>query len=229
MKKRVGNIKTCYRRELKKVEQSVRSGRGAEDEYVPNLWYFELLEFLRDQEVQIPGVLTVDLEEEESQVEEEGLQDLPGSPAAQTCSQKRKKTVEQHLKDRNDLLKQAVGQLAKNNNKDEASIYAESWATSFRKLSATQKIYAKKAIEDILVLGQLNELTLHSVNTQSSANSSRVSSTAGSSQEPNMQTSRSSTPFFHTGSYEQAVLIPGQNEAGIYTNLQQLLSDNDFS
>ncbi|KAK9887234.1 hypothetical protein WA026_021077 [Henosepilachna vigintioctopunctata] len=73
LKKKVGNIKTYYRRELKKVEQSVRSGRGADDEYVPNLRYFELLEFLRSQEIEIPGVSTVDLVGEESQVEEEDL------------------------------------------------------------------------------------------------------------------------------------------------------------
>ncbi|KAK9876285.1 hypothetical protein WA026_012582 [Henosepilachna vigintioctopunctata] len=183
--------------------------------------YGFLLEFLRDQEIQIPGVSTVDLEEEETQVEVDDLQQLPGSPAAQSCSQKRKKTIVEHLADRNDLLKKAVGQLAKKNNKDEAN----SWATSFRKLSATQKIYTKKAIEDILVLGQLNELTLHSVNTHSSANSSPPSSTPGSSQVPSMQNSRSSTPFFHpVQSYEQAVLIPGHKKAGIYINFHQLLS-----
>ncbi|KAK9874391.1 hypothetical protein WA026_002738 [Henosepilachna vigintioctopunctata] len=164
-----------------KVEQCIPSGRGADDEYVPNLWYFELLEFLRDQEIQIPGVSTVDLEEEETQVEVEDLQKLPGSPVAQSCSQKRKKTSVEHLADRNDLLKKAVGQLAKKDNKDEASVYADCWANSFRKLSATQKIYAKKAIEDILVLGQLNALTFHS------ANSSPPSSTPGSSQVTSMQ------------------------------------------
>ncbi|KAK9882776.1 hypothetical protein WA026_023198 [Henosepilachna vigintioctopunctata] len=116
LKKRVENIKTCYLRELKKVEQSVRSGRWADDEYVPNLWYFELLEFLRDQEIQIPGVSTVYLEEKEAQVEVEDVQQLPGSPAAQSYSQKRKKTIVEHLADGNDLLIKAVGQLAKKNN-----------------------------------------------------------------------------------------------------------------
>ncbi|KAK9880792.1 hypothetical protein WA026_013121, partial [Henosepilachna vigintioctopunctata] len=145
-----------------------------------------------------------DLEEEETQIEEEDLQQLPGSSAAQSCSQERKKTIVEHLADKNDLLKKSVGQLTKKDNKDEASVYADSWATSFRKLSATQEIYAKEAIEDMLVLGQLNELTLHSANTHSSANSFRPSSTPGSSQVPSIQNSRSSTPFFHpVQSYEQ--------------------------
>ncbi|KAK9892737.1 hypothetical protein WA026_021929 [Henosepilachna vigintioctopunctata] len=85
---------------------------------------------------------------------EEDFQQLPGSPAAQSCSQKRKKAIVEHLAHRNDLSKKDLGQLAKKDNRDEASVYADSCATSFRKLSATQKIYAKKAIEDILVLGQ---------------------------------------------------------------------------
>ncbi|KAK9873957.1 hypothetical protein WA026_002309 [Henosepilachna vigintioctopunctata] len=128
---------------------------------------------------------------------------------------------------RNDLSKEAVGQLAKKDNKDAASVYADSWATSFRKLFVTQKIYAEKAIEDILVLGKFNELTLRSVYTHSSANSSPPSSPLGSSQVPSMQNSRSSTPFFHpVQSYEQAVLITGYKEAGTYVH--QFSPDNDF-
>lgn len=46
---------------------------------------------------------------------------------------------------------------------DEASIYGQSWACGFRKLSAEQKLYAKKAIDEILILGQLNSLKLQTV------------------------------------------------------------------
>jgi Alcohol dehydrogenase transcription factor Myb/SANT-like. len=70
LKKRLANIRTCYRRELKKVEKSQRSGAGSEEEYIPTLWYFEALDFLRDQEVQIPGVSSIDLEQDEVEVDE---------------------------------------------------------------------------------------------------------------------------------------------------------------
>ena len=70
----------------------------------------------------------------------------------------------QHVAERNALLKEALGQLTKKEtNKDDASVFAESWATSYRKLSPTQQIYAKRAIEEILVLGQLDLLSLHAL------------------------------------------------------------------
>uniref|UniRef100_A0A1A9WRV3 MADF domain-containing protein n=1 Tax=Glossina brevipalpis TaxID=37001 RepID=A0A1A9WRV3_9MUSC len=46
---------------------------------------------------------------------------------------------------------------------DEADIYARAWACSYRKLSSEQKLYAKKAMDEILVMGQLNALKLHTV------------------------------------------------------------------
>ncbi|XP_030376387.1 uncharacterized protein LOC115625477 [Scaptodrosophila lebanonensis] len=42
---------------------------------------------------------------------------------------------------------------------EEAQIYATSWATSFRRLDPTQQILAKRAIEEVLSLGQLRSLT----------------------------------------------------------------------
>lgn len=64
LKKRLTNIRTCYRRELKKVQQGEKSGAGAEDEYVPNLWYFTALDFLGDQEIQVAATSTIDLEDD---------------------------------------------------------------------------------------------------------------------------------------------------------------------
>ncbi|XP_034110829.1 uncharacterized protein LOC117572251 [Drosophila albomicans] len=47
--------------------------------------------------------------------------------------------------------------------RDEANIFAEGWAVSYRKLDAHNRLLAKKAIEEILVLGQLNKLQFNSV------------------------------------------------------------------
>ena len=49
--------------------------------------------------------------------------------------------------------------------RDDAAIYAEAWACSYRKLSEEQKFYAKKACDEIFVLGQLEKLTLNTVKT----------------------------------------------------------------
>nr|CAD7460140.1 unnamed protein product [Timema tahoe] len=57
-----------------KVEQSQWFGAGTDEEYVPSLWYFEALDFLRDQEVQILGVSTIDLEQDEVKVDQADVQ-----------------------------------------------------------------------------------------------------------------------------------------------------------
>lgn len=60
------------------------------------------------------------------------------------------------------LLPQLLHNIS-HNSRDEAAVYAEGWAISYRKLDEKNKLLAKKAIEEILVLGQLNKLEFNSV------------------------------------------------------------------
>lgn len=48
--KKINNLRSTFRKELKKVNDSKRSGAGSDDIYVPSLWYFNNLMFLVDQE-----------------------------------------------------------------------------------------------------------------------------------------------------------------------------------
>ncbi|XP_055910564.1 uncharacterized protein LOC129944930 [Eupeodes corollae] len=64
IKNKITNIRTCYRRDLKKVADSLKSGAGGEDVYIPSLWYFYELDFLRDQEEASESVSTVDFDVE---------------------------------------------------------------------------------------------------------------------------------------------------------------------
>ena len=41
--KKISNLRTCVRKEFKKVERSKTSGAAADDVYAPNLWYYPLL------------------------------------------------------------------------------------------------------------------------------------------------------------------------------------------
>lgn len=50
VKTRIKNLRTVFRKELKKVESSKKSGSGTEDVYIPKLWYFNLLIFTTNQE-----------------------------------------------------------------------------------------------------------------------------------------------------------------------------------
>lgn len=65
LKSRINNIRTCFRRELKKVSESEKSGAGADEVYVPSLWYFENLCFLKDHEEAVPGTSTMDSGDED--------------------------------------------------------------------------------------------------------------------------------------------------------------------
>lgn len=57
---KVNSLRTAYRRELKKMKATKKSGGGTDDVYLPTLWYFEEIDFLRDQETQIKGTSTMD-------------------------------------------------------------------------------------------------------------------------------------------------------------------------
>lgn len=46
----MNSLRSSYRKEKKKVAESQKSGSGADDLYVPSLWYYKLLAFLDDQE-----------------------------------------------------------------------------------------------------------------------------------------------------------------------------------
>jgi hypothetical protein len=48
VKKRITGRRTKYRRELDKIKESKKSGAGTDDIYVPTLWYFKEIDFLRD-------------------------------------------------------------------------------------------------------------------------------------------------------------------------------------
>ncbi|KAL3290038.1 hypothetical protein HHI36_023410 [Cryptolaemus montrouzieri] len=56
-------MRTAWRREHMKVLNSKRSGTGTEDVYEPTLWYYELLQFIADQETPRPTKSNVEEED----------------------------------------------------------------------------------------------------------------------------------------------------------------------
>lgn len=49
--KKIQSLRGSFRKELKKISDSKRTGTSIDDIYVPSLWYFELLMFTRDHEL----------------------------------------------------------------------------------------------------------------------------------------------------------------------------------
>ena len=54
-KRKKNCLRTAFRRELKKEKQSEKSGAGVEDIYIPSLYYFDELSFIRNQEIPAVG------------------------------------------------------------------------------------------------------------------------------------------------------------------------------
>lgn len=68
VKRKVNSLRSSYRRELAKIKKSERSGASTDDIYVPALWYFDQLEFLRDQETQMCSMSTLNDSTDSQQV-----------------------------------------------------------------------------------------------------------------------------------------------------------------
>lgn len=95
VQQKIQNLRTAFRKELKKVEDSKRSGMGADDIYVPKLWYFELLLFTTDDVVprkslesrQIETTYNTDqIESDENDTGEEEMESAERETTANTTS-----------------------------------------------------------------------------------------------------------------------------------------------
>lgn len=64
--KKINSFRTVYKKELNKMNNSLKSGAGADDVYKPSLWYFEHLHFLNDAEPARISRSTMDETQEES-------------------------------------------------------------------------------------------------------------------------------------------------------------------
>lgn len=56
VKQKIDSLRGAFRKEMKKLKESSRSGAGSEDIYKPHLWYFDNLSFLTDEETARRGV-----------------------------------------------------------------------------------------------------------------------------------------------------------------------------
>lgn len=54
VKTKIQNLRSAFRKESKKIEDSNRSGSGVDNIYSPSLWYYNLLLFTKDQDIPLP-------------------------------------------------------------------------------------------------------------------------------------------------------------------------------
>lgn len=59
VKTKINTLRGGFRREMKKVLNTKRSGAGTDEVYVPTLWYYDLLLFVKDQEIPRKSVTNI--------------------------------------------------------------------------------------------------------------------------------------------------------------------------
>ncbi|CAG4941337.1 unnamed protein product [Parnassius apollo] len=87
VQKKINNLRTVFRKELKKVESSRASGSGTDNIYVPKLWYYEKL-FLKDQE-QPYGATSSSIDSQSDDDSIESTRDEVASPTSDIVSVER--------------------------------------------------------------------------------------------------------------------------------------------
>ncbi|KAK9680076.1 Alcohol dehydrogenase transcription factor Myb/SANT-like [Popillia japonica] len=172
--KKFNSLRTNFRKELKRIRDSEKSGAGVDDIIGPTLWYFEEMKFLVGQEEPSSSQNTIQTEDEDK---EEPQNDIDGednigtintSTLNRTNGPSKKKTKRRNEAD--ELIS-----LARKHLEEPLTEYekiASAWAIELQKMRPQQQLFAKKAINDILFEGQLGTLHRHSVQINSSSRAS---------------------------------------------------------
>ncbi|XP_073483708.1 uncharacterized protein [Aquarana catesbeiana] len=178
VKHKIANLRTVFKKELKKVEASIRSGASGEDIYIPRLWYFDLLKFTIIQDVRIPSVShfpdTYEMQQEEENTNDSLESAGESKNFSQVCirpqiheviempqqvppiqNQKRRRTVNEELS--RQLLNEATAVL--NQKEDEFDAFGVTVAAKLRKMDEKQRLLSEVLITDILFKGMMKKLT----------------------------------------------------------------------
>lgn len=72
LKKKINNLRTNFRNELRKMDKSAKSGAGTEDLYESRAWFMEAMMFLRDQETPAESRSTLSTSDDNDTSEKQG-------------------------------------------------------------------------------------------------------------------------------------------------------------
>ncbi|KAL1516305.1 hypothetical protein ABEB36_000224 [Hypothenemus hampei] len=231
--KKINSLRTVYRKELSKVNNSIRSGAGDEDIYKPTLWYFDLLSFLNDQEIPRKSTSTIDDETDASDID---IFEIPTTPissvsghvlessssSSKGSTRKRKPTPDD---DKTIEVLTLVGKRieslnSQNQANDPFDVFGTHVANKLRSINKAQNMFAQKLINDVLFDAEMEALNRNfkviDVGVYGShCNSTRVSYERSSNIPLNRYT-------YHQSEYEQ--------ESQTYTSLglQQQDSSNQI-
>ncbi|XP_073838792.1 uncharacterized protein [Musca autumnalis] len=160
VKRKINNMRTCYRRELARVKRSEQMALTPKDVYVPRLWYYKHLDFLKEEEEE--ANLTIKKEtmdeiimaafDDDDEGVEEGISQYvqhQGSSSPTPVTKRLPVPPEQCHSRQPEVV-----------TTDKAKALSISWEVLYRDLNSQQKLYANRMINEILyqaALGKLQE------------------------------------------------------------------------
>ncbi|XP_049542545.1 uncharacterized protein LOC125955454 [Anopheles darlingi] len=164
---KLNSLRSTYRRELKKVRDSMRSGIGSDEVYVPSLWYYNDLDFLQEQENQAPGVTTLEDYREENQeeevfseIDEPSRSSLPLSlPASSRKRPAKKGGIEEIQEKQTKFMELAYERPKSPTAPTDVQITANAWAVDLAKMQPDHQAIAKACIQEILSEGLMGGLS----------------------------------------------------------------------
>ncbi|XP_063383221.1 uncharacterized protein LOC134669544 [Cydia fagiglandana] len=148
IRKKIEYLRSCYRRERKKVESSKTTGAGSTEIYQPNLWYYPYLNFL--QEKTVPTTVPVD--------------NFPTKDVEEPVTKKERKTLEKKqsaiFKKQEDLLDSAK-ELLRSPDESSEDAFGRSIIMQLKELTKIQKCVAERLISEVLFYAKLGELSIN--------------------------------------------------------------------
>ncbi|XP_072051063.1 uncharacterized protein [Amphiura filiformis] len=173
-KKKINSLRTNYRKEFKKAQDSARLGVSGDKIYESSLWYFDAMSFLQDQDTLATSSI-IEVKAEVSE-EEDGMVDVAetthSAPIDKSKNRMKRKTTKND-DPHEELLSLACKRLSQHDN--EHLQLAKAWANELSKMDAQQQVFAKKGINDILFEGQMGTLHRHSIQINASSSSMHFS------------------------------------------------------
>ncbi|XP_041970071.1 uncharacterized protein LOC121726675 [Aricia agestis] len=155
---KVNSLKSNYRKEYKKVILKQQS-TGVDDADIPKSWVFHMLRFL-DKSIKPIDMNSIDSKLDEFKIKEQSQSSFSSMDEPAPPPKKLKKN--RPVAGRNDLLEKACHRPESPSvvNIDPAALY---WTQKLYKLNPTQRVFAEKAINDVLLEAELGTLTRDSV------------------------------------------------------------------
>ncbi|RZB40369.1 uncharacterized protein BDFB_005149 [Asbolus verrucosus] len=160
--KKINSLRTCYRKELKKVQRSLRAGTG--EVYKPKLWYYDLLSFL-NEDTFLSGDSFFYLDEDVTS-DFFGVQSDPLTSQSESLSESARSSptsmfVPSEAPKNKRARREGAGEafIGQRGEEDEFDLLGKIYANKLRHLEKNQRIYAEKIINDTLFEAQLGNLS----------------------------------------------------------------------